>query len=127
MTDMLRDASAWLEEMRHEHRTVPVTYVRGHEAVELQATVGRTIFEQRDDYGVLERVESRDFLVRAEDLVVGGDRTLPERGDRIREEQDGKVYVYEVMAPGREPHYRFSDPYRKTLRIHTKQVDVEEA
>jgi len=127
MADMLQEASAWLEEKRHEHCTVPVTYVRGDDSVELQATIGRTIFEQRDDYGVLEKVESRDFLVRAEDLVVGGDRTLPERGDRVREEQDGKVYVYEVMAPGREPHYRFSDPYRKTLRIHTKQVDVEEA
>jgi hypothetical protein len=127
MADMLREASMWLEEKRHEHLTGPVTYVRGEASVELLATIGRTIFEQRDDYGVLEKVESRDFLVRAEDLVIGGDRTLPERGDRVRETQEGHVYVYEVMAPGKEPHYRFSDPYRKTLRIHTKQVDVEEA
>ena len=35
--------------------------------------------------------------------------------------------LYEVMAPGSEPHFQFSDPYRRTLRIHTKQVDVEEA
>ncbi|MBE3123763.1 MAG: hypothetical protein IMZ65_03080, partial [Planctomycetes bacterium] len=51
--------------------------------------------------------------------------TLPERGDRIREPQDGKTFVYEVMAPGKEPHYRFSDLYRRTLRIHTKQVATE--
>ena len=127
MADMLREASAWLEEKRHEHLTAPVTYVRGEASVELQATIGRTIFEQRDDYGVLEKVESRDFLVRTEDLVLGGLHALPERGDRVRETQEGKVYVYEVMAPGKEPHYRFSDPYRTTLRIHTKQVDVEEA
>jgi hypothetical protein len=50
---------------------------------------------------------------------------LPERGDAIREQQDGKVYVYEVMAPGKEACWRWSDPYRQTLRIHTKQVGTE--
>jgi len=32
-----------------------------------------------------------------------------------------------VMAPGKEPAWRYSDPYRKTLRIHTKHVDTEVA
>ncbi len=68
-----------------------------------------------------------DFLVRTEDLVLAEELTLPERGDRVREVGGGKVFVYEVMAPGKEPHFRYSDPYRKTLRIHTKQVDVEDA
>ena len=30
--------------------------------------------------------------------------------------------LYEVMAPGGEPPFRYSDPYRRTLRIHTKHV-----
>lgn len=127
MADMLREASTWLEKQRHKRLTSPVTYVRGEETVEFPATIGRTIFEIDSGYGVLEKTESRDFLVRAEDLVLDGSVTLPERGDRIREPQDGKVYVYEVMAPGKEPHYRYSDPYRKTLRIHTKHVDTEAA
>ena len=85
------------------------------------------MFEVDNGAGVLESFESRDFLVRAADLVLDGQKTLPERGDRVHETQDGTVYIYEVMAPGREPHYRFSDPYRRTLRIHTKLVDTEEA
>jgi len=103
----------------------PVTYCRGGQSVEVQATVGRTVFEIADTYGLVERSESRDFLVTAADLVLAGQAVLPERGDQVREAQGDKVYVYEVMAPGKEPHYRFSDVYRRTLRIHTRQVVVE--
>lgn len=127
MADLLAQSSAWLEKQRHEHRTVPVTYVRGTASVALQATIGRTVFEQRDDYGVIEKTESRDFLVRSEDLALEGALTLPERGDEVREaDEGGKVFVYEVMAPGKEPHFRYSDPYRRTLRIHTKHIGTEE-
>lgn len=62
----------WLERQRHAHMTVEVEYQRDENALTLQATIGRTIFETTDDYGVLEKVESRDFLVRAEDLVLLG-------------------------------------------------------
>ena len=57
--------------------------------------------------------------------------TLPKAGDRIKEasgEGRGSTsYIYEVLAPETEPAYRFSDPYRRTLRIHTKQVGTEPA
>jgi len=125
MTDLLEQASAWLDRMRAKHMARPVTYFRGEESVEVQATLGRTVFEIADAYGVVEQSESRDFLIPAADLVLGEAMTLPVRGDRIRETQDGKTFVYEVMAPGKEPHYRFSDVYRRTLRIHTRQVAVE--
>ena len=125
MIDLLEQASAWLDRMRAKHMARPVTYCRGEQSVEVAATVGRTVFEIADAYGVVEQSESRDFLIPAADLVLGGAVTLPERGDRVRETQDGKTLVYEVMAPGKEPHYRFSDVYRRTLRIHTRQVAVE--
>ena len=127
MTDLLADATGWLERERHRHRTVPVTYERDVLSVALKATVGRTEFEMRDDYGRVQRIESRDFLVRTQDLVLGGEAVLPERGDRVREEREGRVFVYEVMAPGKEPDWRYSDPERRTLRIHTKHVDTEDA
>jgi len=127
MADLLAQGSEWLEAQRHAHCTRTVAYVRGDASVELLATVGRTVFEQTDAYGIVERTEARDFLVRAEDLALDGARTLPERGDRVREAVGEQVLVYEVMAPGNEPHYRFSDPYRRTLRIHTKHVHTEEA
>ncbi|MBE3098896.1 MAG: hypothetical protein IMZ44_17410, partial [Planctomycetes bacterium] len=114
MTDLLEQASAWLDGMRQKHLAHAVAYCRGEQSVEVQATLGRTVFEIADAYGVVEQSESRDFLILACDLVLGGTQTLPERGDRIRETQDGKAFVYEVMAPGKEPHYRFSDVYRRT-------------
>ena len=127
MTDLLEKASSWLEDKRTEHASRVVSYHRGAASAEVSATVGKTVFEVDSGYGIIEKTESRDYLILTSDLVLGGEPTLPQRGDRIRETDGEKVYVYEVMAPGKEPHYRFSDPYRKTLRIHTKQVDTEDA
>jgi len=125
VADLLEQASAWLDGKRKAHLSRPVMYCRGEQSVEVRATIGRTVFETADAYGVVEHSESRDFLILAADLVLDGQAVLPERGDRIRETQDGKVYVYEVMAPGKEPEWRWSDGYRRTLRIHTKQVAIE--
>ena len=57
-------------------------------------------------------------------MIFDGSATLPRRGDRIRETQGTTAFVYEVTAPGKEPCWRWSDPYRKTLRIHTKEVEA---
>ena len=126
MSDLLERASNWLEDKRTQHASRVVSYARGVQSVELLATIGKTTFEVDDGYGVLVRHESRDFLVLAADLVLREAPTFPERGDRIRETQGGMTYVYEVTAPGKEPCWRYSDPYRKTLRIHTKEIDTEE-
>ena len=125
MSDLLRTGSDWLAGQLGRHASGQVEYFRGDDSVTVNATVGRTEFEIDDGSGVLQRIEARDFLIAAGDLVLAGQAALPQRGDRIKESQNGTVYVYEVMAPGQEPHYRFSDPYRKLLRIHTKQVDTE--
>jgi hypothetical protein len=123
--DLLEKASNWLEEKRTRHASRAITYARGGQSAELPATVGKTTFEVDDGYGVLVRHESRDFLVLAADLVLGDAPELPKRGDRIKETQGETVFVYEVTAPGKEPCWRYSDPYRKTLRIHTAQIDTE--
>ena len=127
MTDLLEQASAWLDEQRIQFMSKTVSYHRGETSIDVLATIGRTVFEIDDGTGVLEKIESRDFLIVASHLVLGSEPTLPQRGDRIKETCGDKVYVYEVLAPGKEPHYRFSDPYRKTLRIHTKHVDTEDS
>jgi hypothetical protein len=107
--------------MRHQHLTRSVTYRRGDVVVELAATIGRTVFEMDDGAGAVLRVESRDYIIRASDLTLGS----PLRGDRIVEAGDGQSFVYEVVPFGSEPCWRWSDPYRKTLRIHTKQVETQ--
>jgi hypothetical protein len=127
MTDLLQQASIWLEEKRAQHAAQSVCYVRGSQLVNMPATIGKTTFEVDDGYGVLVRSESRDFLVLAADLLLDGKSTLPQRGDQIRETQSQQFFVYEVTAPGKEPCWRYSDLYRQTLRIHTKQVATETA
>jgi hypothetical protein len=125
MPDVLEKGLAWLDGQRHAHMTRTVVYQRGADAVEIAATIGRTEFEQVDEHGVVQRLQSRDFLVRAADLVLAGAATLPKAGDRIRETVGAQTFVYEIMAPGNEPPWRYCDPYRKALRIHTKHVATE--
>ena len=126
MADILEGASAWLDAQRLKFMSRVVGYHRGSDSVEVRAAIGKTTFEVDSGYAVLERIESRDYLVPAADLVLDGETTLPARGDRIKETDGAIVFVYEVMAPGSEPHFTFSDPYRKTLRIHTKFIGTEE-
>jgi hypothetical protein len=125
--DVFKKASDWLEDQRTRHAVSTVQYIRGEQSLDIAATIGKTTFEIDDGYGVLVRYESRDFLVLATELVLGGQVTAPARGDRIRETCGERTYVYEVTAPGKEPCWRYSDAFRKTFRIHTKQVDAQEA
>jgi len=126
--DMLKDGSDWLQDQQKAHVAQMVTYSRGGQQLSISATIGRTEFDvdPGDGFGV--RVEARDYLIHAADLVLGGVTVKPQRGDRIRETRaDGDTAVYEVMSPADgEPVWRYSDDYRRRLRIHTKEVDTEE-
>lgn len=126
MADMLRDGMKWLSCKLKQHASQSVVYVRGAQSVPVQATVGRTMMKLDDGYGGV-RIEwtDRDYLIPAADLILGGSTTLPQRGDKIRETQGTTTYVYEVMAPGNEPVWRWSDEHRTTIRVHVKQVGVE--
>jgi len=126
MGDLLDDGLAWLAEQLKAHASRTVVYRRGTDEVTVQALVGRTLLKLDDGYGGV-RMEwtDRDFVIAADDLVLGGEKTLPQRGDQVRETVDGQALVYEVLAPGSEPEWRWSDPHRRLLRIHTKQVGVE--
>lgn len=125
MSDLLDTGLSWLEDQRKRFLSRTVTYRRGNSTVDVQATIGQTIFRLDDGYGAIVRTESRDFLIATADLVLDSAAVLPERGDKIRETVGDEVFVYEVLAPGDEPHFKYSDPYRRTLRIHTKFNGVE--
>jgi len=118
MANMLKNAMSWLESQREKHLSSFITYRRDDDTVEVPATIGKTVFRIEDEYGRVVRYESRDFLITASDLVLTGTLVLPERGDEIID--DG--YIYEVMAPANEPKWRYSDSFRNTLRIHTKNT-----
>ena len=123
MGDLLRQGSQWLEQQRSAHCSSQVTYRRGAQEQELSATFGRTQYEVQDDFGLVVAAHVTDFLVAAADFapVFGepraGDQVVADLPDR----QAGGV-VYEVMSLGNQGHWRWSDPYRTTMRIHTKEV-----
>lgn len=125
MADLFESGASWLADQLKTHASHSVTYFRGAEQVTVQATIGKTEFEIDDGSGIIVRSQSRDFLIQATDLQLGGVETLPVAGDQIRETQGLNTFVYEVMAPGNEPPYRYSDPFRKLLRIHSKHVATE--
>lgn len=123
MSDILEKGAKWLAKKRNAHMTRTVTYIRGSDAIEINATVGRSEFEESDDYGQLLRHQSRDYLVLTEDLVIGGAQTTPMPGDVIQDEEGKATVNYEVMSPGGQPAWRYTDGQHQTLRIHTKLID----
>ena len=125
MTDLLQTGSDWLANKLKAFASVNVIYQRGLEQVTVAATIGKTEFEIDDGAGILERFQTRDYLVHGSDLVLGGSPTLPKSGDHIHEIQGCVKFVYEVIAPGTAPCWRYSDPYRQVMRVHTKHVATE--
>ena len=125
MGDLLDRGAAFLDAQRHQHLSRLVLYRRGTDEKEVQSTIGKTEFEQADDAGLIHRVESRDFLVRTAELDLGAGPILPRAGDQVRETAGLSVFVYEVNAPGGQPPFRYSDPYRRVLRIHAKHIATE--
>lgn len=127
MSDLLQEGQAWLAGQLTTHASQSVVYVRGSEEVSVPATIGKTTFEHDDGMGTIIRTQVRDYLIDASSLVLAGSPVLPKAGDRIREIEGNRTYVYEAMAIAGEPCWRYSDPFRLKLRIHTKLVDEEVA
>ncbi len=116
MPDLLHNGATWLASQFKTHVSRDVVYQRGSQSVAVKATIGKTAYEQLDANNVVTTHESRDYLIRAEDLVLGGTAVLPEPGDMVLE--DSQTFV--VLPLPNEEHFRFADPYRVLFRIHTK-------
>ena len=124
MTNMLEQSSQWLSDQIDDHVSSNVLYRRGSLTVPVQAGKGRTTFELTDTSGILVAIESRDFLISTANLLLDELPILPEVGDRIIETISGTLHAYEVADFGSEQSYRFCDPYRHKLRIHTRYIGV---
>ena len=123
MNDMLRSGQEWLAGQLNSYASRSVVYRRGELGVELTAVIGRSAYQQDDGEGAITRAQVRDFLIDTRSLLLSIIGSLPKPGDRIVEIDDTQTFVFEVMPMGAEPHFRFSDPYRLKLRIHTKQIE----
>lgn len=125
MGDLLRQGSQWLAGVLNQHAASPVTYRRGEIELELQATFGRTEYEVEDGYGLRVAAHVTDFLILAADLTPAFGE--PEAGDQIvaLAAASGQAAVFEVMGFAGQGHWRWSDPARTLMRIHTKETGTE--
>jgi hypothetical protein len=123
MSDMLHRGQAWLAEKLSQHASRQIIYQRDDVSVELSATIGVSRYEQDDGEGVITRAQVRDYLVDTQALMLSAIGTLPRRGDQIIEQEANRTFIFEVMSLGSDPPWRYSDPFRIKLRIHTKQVE----
>lgn len=111
---LLEEAASWLAAECRSALAVKIRWIPRH-GVErtVDAVVGRTVFRAEGEYGVTVRTESRDFIVTSDQMP-----EEPMKGDMV---VWGSM-AYEVLAPGGEPVWRWSDGYRNARRIHTKEA-----
>jgi len=118
MPDLLRSGAAWLGRKLGDFCSSQVTYTRGVDNHTIDAVFGQTRFEVEDQYGLRVELRMRDFLIAADVFPYAE----PQPGDRVI--ADGRRY--EVLSLGDEGCWRWSDPFRTLLRIHTKDVGPDD-
>lgn len=120
MADLIRSGAAFLAGQLKAAAGTDIEYQRatGGAPIELTATVGRSMYEAQTESGVIERYESRDYIVLASDLTF-----TPVRGDKIREVVAGVTGVYEVASPRGVPLTHPGDAFNSSTRIHTKKIN----
>lgn len=119
MADRLTSAMERLQARMLSHASRHVTYQRGAQSVGLRATLGSSDLTIDNGTGFPLVVQSADFIVTPSDLVIDGVPVEPAAADRITDSGGGVFEVLEI--PGGMP-WRFTDPERTAMRIHTKQV-----
>lgn len=119
MPDMLADGAAFLAARLKASASRTVTYVRNDTAIDVLATIGRSAFESANTSGVLERWESRDYLIADADTPFGE----PAVGDKIVETINGVAVTYLVSTPRGVPLFHYADAFRLIVRVHTTQSD----
>lgn len=126
MSNLLQTGLSWLADQAAAYASETVTYSRdGVGSVTLSAVLGSQLLRVSDGRGntKVERAD-RDFIIVAADLVLGGQVTLPQRGDQIYLTLGGVIERFDVMPVGSEAAWRYSDAHKLRLRVHTKSMGV---
>lgn len=115
---MLKEGMQWLAEQRDAFLSRGVTYQRGVNSVGIRAMLARGEFQLVDEQtGLVRRVETRDFIVRREQLEKLG-IFPPVPGDRMW--VDG--IFYEVNSVSGMPCWRTDDEHGVMVRVHALEV-----
>jgi hypothetical protein len=124
--DLLEQGARTLQTARHEHMSRDMVYVRGEERITISVTRGRSSREVLEEDVIRLDTEAQEMILRAEDLVLGGSPTTPTTGDRIEDDHDGTLHIYEVRPPSQsEPAWRWTDAHKLDLRVFVKHIGQE--
>jgi hypothetical protein len=123
MAELLKTAIDYLHDQLKSHNSVTVLYRRAAATVSVSAVIGRTLFDNEDDFNVVSET-AKDFIIHQADLILSGSATSPAKGDEIDETRGSVVYTYAVLEEEGRPPFEDADPYHKAFRVHTKLINV---
>ena len=114
---LFSDALSFGENRRQESAGECVTYARGEDQIEVMAVRGNSQFEEvPGDMEARVSIRMLPWLIRAEELVIDGAEVEPQRGDQI---VSGDGLIYDVLPGPEGNHWRWSNQYKTTYRIHS--------
>ena len=122
MTNVLETAATWLGGQLKGFASVVGTYRRGSLSVSLIVTAYDYTYEVVDTEGFNITALSRDYIVHAADIVLGGVVVVPRAGDTITETIQGVARSFEVMPLGQLKEYEPLDASGVMIKIHTKRI-----
>lgn len=122
MATSFHNAVLGLNNALRSSRGLAVTYCRGDAAAEVTAVAGQSRVSVEDASGMSVSSKRRDWIIRADQLVLGGQKVLPQVGDTIRLVVGEASEVYEVQRLAGESHYYACDELGQVLRIHTRLI-----
>lgn len=111
--DLIQQSNIWLENQRHDLLTSTVELDLDGTIYSLDATQGKSMFEEVTSDNVVTPVTTTDFIFRKSDLV-----RMPKEGDTITVQIGDTTYVYEVKAYEGKRAYS-SDNYKLSTRVRT--------
>jgi hypothetical protein len=129
--NLLESGAQWLADQMEENVSSEIVYARGSQECTLNASLGRTQFEVTDQAGMLQNVDSHDFILRTSEMFFDDEQFIPKAYDTIRITRGGVTHGYTVVQYGsmidtKEQFYRWCDPFGKQLRVHTRYEGVIE-
>lgn len=121
--DLLQWGLAAMTDVLDRTATQPILYVADTDEIPARATFAPKLLKIDDGQGGT-RVEwtDMDFLIPARYLVVAGEPIEPSRGHLVYLRAGDVVQKFEVLPYGDEPPWRWSDPHRSMVRVHTKRL-----
>ena len=117
MANLLKKGIEFLADKLKAHASDTVIYKRGADSISICASFGKTDYKVEDESGFQIGGQVTDFLFDASDLIIDGLLTVPKAGDQIQ--TDGALYEAQFIGDG---CWRYSDPFGKIIRLHTKEV-----